>query len=260
MRPPRPPRRRGARRTEAESIVGVVSASPRPGGPLSRPPRTSSLSRSSLCSCPGCGAGCRYAGRRRPGRDACRPPRRPQCPRRVERMHEDSTDLAVSPASRTSTSCTASKAPRGREHVRVPDGPRREAPGRWTTEVDGALSEATLGRGGGGFGWRQAGRGPSTSSEDRPIRTTTPAATWAVITAWASRRPRRSAPRRGLTGPGCIERLLGAERRLLIWKAPASRRSRGTGPRRPWLMRSCCGFRQRVDDDQPSADLEVGLR
>ena len=69
------------------------------------------------------------------------------------------------------------------------------------------------------------------------MRTTTPASTWAVITACgeSTTSPASSTPR--LTGPGCMSTWRGRSRRPLIWYTAAYSRSEGT---QASVMRSCC--------------------
>ena len=69
------------------------------------------------------------------------------------------------------------------------------------------------------------------------MRTTTPASTWAVITACgeSTTSPESSTPR--LTGPGCMSTWRGCSRRPLIWYSLAYSRRVGT---KAWSMRSCC--------------------
>ena len=69
------------------------------------------------------------------------------------------------------------------------------------------------------------------------MRTTTPASTWAVITAWgeSTTSPAISTPR--LTGPGCMTTWRGPRRRPLIWYRATYSRSDGT---QASVMRSFC--------------------
>ena len=69
------------------------------------------------------------------------------------------------------------------------------------------------------------------------MRTTTPASTWAVMTAWgeSTTSPESSTPR--FTGPGCMRTWRGVRRIPLIWYQAAYSRIEGTHVS---LIRSCC--------------------
>src|SRR5690606_14685616 len=75
--------------------------------------------------------------------------------------------------------------------------------------------QASTGPGAAGSG--ATARAPASSSYSTAMRTTTPASTWAVITAWgeSTTSPLSSTPR--FTGPGCMSTWRGPSRRPSIW-------------------------------------------